>query len=357
VAGLRERRVAGSISLNSKRSYSTGANRWKKEAQLKGYNWFLQGTHVEFDLICILYFIDQLAADPAVGPDAASTYWTGAKSMLKIHGCVSEALGAGKYHHTTVSQALRSVQVECSESGKRPNKKPRRLAIPGAIVSIVRVSKVDRVVYVAVVMARSLLLRSCEYVMPATGVRSQHLLSWEHLGFYLKGKKLVGEEIRTVCADTLHIEHTSRKWQWVGCTREVPDRVRMWKSALPWQGLYEDTGGCVVAVLQAWCITTQGWLHTDMPVCMSGRGTEILCVTELNRWLKEWAAEMGLDPEAIESHCLRHGGITDLLNEGVDIEDVRMAAGSKSVAALVPYVHPGKRAAMAVSEAMAKAVV
>jgi hypothetical protein len=356
VAGIRERRIAGSVSENSKKAYGTGAKRWCKEALEKGYEWFLAGKDVQYDLICILHFIDRCAADEGLVPDTVAGYFTGAKTFLRFQGCSSAALGEGKEHHPTVSRALQSVRLEWSESGKPASRKTRRLAVPASVVSIARSSEVPRVVYVAVVIGRGLLLRCCEYVCPSTGVLSKHLLSWEHLQFFWDGKKLVGEDVCEVMADKVSIVHTSRKWQMVGRTRPVPDRVRVWQG-MPWQGLFEETRGCVVAVLQAWCIATKGWLNPLHPVCSEGKGLPVLSVNDVNRCLKQWAVEMGMDPEAVESHCLRHGGISDLLDEGVDVEDVRQAAGSKTTAAIVPYIHPGARAANAVSNALSRAVV
>ena len=76
----------------------------------------------------------------------------------------------------------------------------------------------------------------------------------------------------------------------------------------------------------------------------------------VNDYLKKWAPAMGLDPAMVVAHCLRHGGITDLLDGGLDVEDVRVAAGSKSAAAIIPYTHPGQRVASAVSIALSRAV-
>ena len=358
MAGLWERRVLGAVGGGTKTSYGTGERRWLREAKGRGYDWFLQGKNVKYDVCCVLYFIDQLAADSALGPDTPSLYWTATKHFLRGQGCQSEALGGVKMHHPLVSKALRSVQVEWSEGGKASGRsiKVKRLAIPPLVVNIARGATVVRVVYVAIVSARGLLLRSCEYVCPANGILSQHLLSWEHISFMLRGVKLVGEAVCRVCADTMVVVHTSRKWQMAGHTREVPDRIRMWHSEDPAKGLWEDTGGCVVAVLQAWCIATRGWSTPSQPICCAGAGDLVLSVKVLNEHLKEWAPTMGLDPVAVASHCLRHGGISDLLDQGVDLEDVRAASGSKSTAAIVPYIHPGKRAALTVSNALVNAV-
>lgn len=344
------------MALNSQGAYDTGARRWIKEAEIKGYDWFLSGKNVLYDVNCVIHFVDRLGVDPALGPGTPSTYWTGAKHFLRTSGCMSEALGEGKVHHPLVTKALRSVKVEWSESGKSATK-TKRLAIPVCVVRIARGKEVPRVVYVAVVMARGLLLRGCEYACPANGKLSQHLLSWEHISFKFQGRILMGREVCEVCADTLSIVHTSRKWQMVGYTREVPNRVRMWNEGRDAsKGLWEDSGGCVVSVLQAWYIATQGWVSSTTPVCSISANDPVLSIMVLNSFLKEWAPVMGLDMAAVNSHCLRHGGISDLLDDGVDVEDVRVASGSKSVTALVPYIHPGERVAKRVSSALSKAV-
>jgi len=361
VEGLWERRIGGSIGVGSKDSYGTGARRWCKEAELQGYYWFLTGANVSYDINCILFFIDKLAADPDLCPDSVSQYLTHAKFYLRTRGCTSEALGVGKEHHPLVSRAMKSVRVEDSESGraqKRVEEKGQvqRLAIPPSVVGIARRVRVPRVVYVGVVMGRTLMLRGCEYARTAKGKVTQHLLRWEHIGFLSKGKLLLGGDVCIVCADTMTIIHTSRKWQLAGHTRRVPDRVRKWHSKDPTLGLWEDSGGCVVAVLQAWCIFTNGWFNRATPVCSAGVGEPVLEVSLVNALLKEWAPEMDLNPAAVVAHCLRHGGITDLLDGGLNVEDVRIAAGSKTTNAIIPYVHPGARVAEAVSSAMVKAV-
>jgi hypothetical protein len=297
----------------------------------------------------LISFIDELFECKHLDPHSISGYVTGVKSALLAEGYGSDALGIRGVRHPWVARALRSCMIDTLTV---PPKPPREMFTDDMME--VAFHQWPLHYYAMAVLARGWLLRSGQFLLK-DGKWGPHLLLWEMVVFFDQRHRVIpvahwGQRI--AYSATIQPRHT--KWH----SRDLqvfPERQRTFfpQSGSVTDGLVSRAPhGCVVAVLQAWYVVS-GAASQDLsrtPLCRCHDGS-FLSSDKMLALCHQMERDFNLTGPLV-IHSLRHAGISVLLEAGVSDEEVRMAAGLRSVYSLRPYHHGGPKLSARLSRAL-----
>jgi hypothetical protein len=111
--------------------------------------------------------------------------------------------------------------------------------------------------------------------------------------------------------------------------------------------------GCLVGALQGLFVLT-GAATCDLsvtPLCYRHNGHPVN-QEEMLDWVHATGEAFGRPKGVLVTHSLKHAGITAMIEAGISDEEVRMAAGFKSVATVQTYDHPGQKAGPRLARAL-----
>ena len=69
----------------------------------------------------------------------------------------------------------------------------------------------------------------------------------------------------------------------------------------------------------------------------------------LRYWFKAWFCDI-IENESISPYYLRHNRFSQLVQAGVDLQDVRMLKGSKTFESITPYIHMSAKSAQNIAK-------
>jgi hypothetical protein len=301
--------------------------------------------------VCILIsFIDELFEVQHLQPPTIGGYLTGMKNAVLAQGVESEALGRRGYRHPLVAAALRSANIDTVTVPKKPSRElftrqMMQFAQQGWPV----------IYYAMAVLVRGFIMRTCELLVKGKK-RSDHLVYWDNVVFYDRHHmEMPVSQWSVQEAASAKVEPKSRKNQYrqVRSLSEVA-RVYYSPSGALLDGLYDPrANGCLVAALQAWFVLSgaSACNLSETPLCYRHHGS-LLNADDMLAWCHYTGQHFGRPEGVVVIHSLKHAGVTALIEAGISDEEVRMAAGFKSIATVQTYDHPGRKAGPRLARAL-----
>jgi hypothetical protein len=301
--------------------------------------------------VCILIsFVDELFMTQHLQPPTIGGYLTGMKNAVLAQGIESEALGRRGYRHPLVASALRSAVIDIDTVPRKPS----RELFTRQMMEFAQ--KFWPVVYYAMaVLARGFIMRSGELLVKGRK-RSKHLVYWENVVFFDRHHVEMPVEVWSVQeAASAKVVPKSRKHQYRD-VRPLSEVARIYysPSGSLLDGLIDpEAKGCLVAALQGLFVLS-GAAACDLsqtPLCYHKNGP-LLNQKEMLEWCHYTGRAFGRPEGVVVIHSLKHAGITAMIEAGISDEEVRMAAGFKSIATVQTYDHPGHRAGPRLARAL-----
>jgi hypothetical protein len=298
----------------------------------------------------LVSFIDELFEQKQLDPKTIGGYLSGVKDRLLAEGHRSDALGERGVRHPWVARAMRSCVIDT----KTVPPKPPREEFTEEMMRVA-FDTWPLHYYAVAVLARGWLFRAGHFLV-RDGKWGEHILFWSMVVFYDQQHRVIPVakwSHRMAYSAKIQPEHT--KWH----SRDLqvfPERKRTFfpESRSITEGLISRVPhGCVVAVLQAWYVFSGAASQRDLnrtPLCRCQDGSYLSAneMLTLCHQMEKTFHTTG----AVVIHSLRHGGISALLEAGVSDDEVRMAAGLKSVYSLRPYHHGGPKLSERLSRAL-----
>jgi hypothetical protein len=301
--------------------------------------------------VCILIsFVDELFMSKHLKPDTIGGYLTGMKNAVLAQGIESEALGRRGYRHPLVAAALRSANLDIDTVPATP---PRELFTREMMKYAQRVWPV--VYYAMAVLARGFIMRSGELLVKGVK-RSKHLVYWNNVVLYdryhreIPVERWLGEE-----AASAKVVPKSRKHQY-RVVRPLSEVARVYysPSGSLLDGLIDpNANGCLVAALQGLFVISGAAARdlSETPLCYHKNGP-MMNQKVMLEWVHATGRAFGRPEGVLVTHSLKHAGITAMIEAGISDEEVRMAAGFKSIATVQTYDHPGRKAGPRLARAL-----
>jgi hypothetical protein len=302
------------------------------------------------DVCVLISFIDELFMCQHLQPPTIAGYLTGMKNAVLSQGVESEALGKRGYRHPLVAAALRSAVIDTDTVPRKPSRElfTRQMMLFA--------QKHWPVVYYAMaVLARGFIMRSGELLVKG-GKRSKHLVYWENVVLYdRRHMEIPVERWLIEEAASAKVVPKSRKHQYRD-VRPLSEVARVYYS--PSRSLLDglidtNANGCLVAALQGLFVLSGAAAYdlSQTPLCYHKHGP-LLNQKDMLEWCHYTGRAFGRPDGVVVIHSLKHAGITAMIEAGISDEEVRMAAGFKSIATVQTYDHPGRRAGPRLARAL-----